>query len=155
MCRVDETPSLTKSVERRIVVDRTRTNARVPVLTEATQFEEDSPKTMDLNKIKSESDLAALKKSDPFMFYSIPSVQKEVMEGKRSELSSTIKAIAKESTVVKRSRRISFESIDNGMAALFEAQQIGDGQQQVHEDGNDYVSFDFEAFLNAHSIDFD
>ena len=38
----------------------------------------------------------------------------------------------------------------NGMAALFEAQKIGDEQQQVQEDGNDYVSFEFEAFLNAH-----
>ena len=159
MCRVDENPSFTKIAVRRNVVDRTRANARVPVLTQATRFGEDRPRTMDLEDIKSESDLAALKKEDPFMFYSIPSVQKKVMEGKRSELSSTYKAIAKESTVVKRSRRIAFESIDNGMAELFALQdahspsfhqEIQAEEEQDHDESSDYKdSFDYDAFLEA------
>ena len=73
----------------------------------ATWFEEDSPKTIDLNEIKSDSNLADLKKKDPFMFYSIPFIQKTVVEGKSIKLPTIHKAIAvKESTVVKRLRQI-------------------------------------------------
>ena len=88
---------------------------------------------MDLDEIKTNSDLVALKKKDPFMFYSIPTVLKTVMEGKRVELPTIHKAIAKESMVLKRSRRISFESIDKGMSMLLGLQTSGDGPQHAYE----------------------
>ena len=135
MCRVDETPKPTNYANS---APHTLTDANVFVLTVATQFEEDSPKIIDLDELKSDSDLADLKKKDPFMFYSIPSIQKTVMEGQRVELPTIHKAIAvKESTVVKRSRRISFESIDNGMSMLFESQNSGDGPQHDYETDTD------------------
>ena len=155
MCRVNEIPKPSNHAE-----IAPHNDANIFVLTEATQFEEENPKTIDLDEIKSDSDLADLKKKDPFMFYSIPSVQKTVMEGQRVELPTINKAIAvKESTVVKRSRRISFESIDNGMSMLF-GLHSGDGPQHDYETDTDSDdeseteckdSFDLDAYLDANS----
>jgi hypothetical protein len=78
-----------------------------------TNFEEKTPKTIDVNSIRMASDLDALKKNDPFMYYSIPAVREKAMRGKAVDLSTVVAASAKNNTVKRRSS-ISFESIDGG-----------------------------------------
>ena len=140
-------PTLTKSAPA-ILADKNMS------ISEEIKFDEVMPNTMQVEEIRlsNASDLADLKTNDPFMFYSIPSVRMNVMEGKEVDLTSIHRGLVKESTKVRRLRRISFESIDNGMSMLMNSLKGNNEQEQEAE--NDFDSecedpFDFDELLNA------
>ena len=68
-------------------------------------FQEKIPKQLDVHRLTPD-DLATLKESDPFMYYSIPAVKQARREGKDVDFDITL------SKPVKRSSAISFESGD-------------------------------------------
>lgn len=85
-------------------------------------FAKKTQKEVDLKDLDSPQKVAQLKKSDPFMYYSLPLVQDAVMHGKETEeaniqVSSQGTGNNQGSTVVKRRSCIAFESHGN---ALFE-----------------------------------
>jgi hypothetical protein len=69
--------------------------------------------TINTKDLESTSDLAMLKKNDPFMFHSIPEVRKAVIKGEDVNL-STLSASDhhSRSSIVERKSVISFESWD-------------------------------------------
>jgi hypothetical protein len=97
----------------------------------ATNSEEKTPKTIDVNSIRTASDLDALKKNDPFMYYSIPAVREKAMRGKAIDLSTVVAASAKNNTVKRRSS-ISFESIDGGGPSEEEVTKIANGAKMKY-----------------------
>ena len=94
----------------------------------ATKFDEESTKTINLNDIQAPADLAELKKKDPFMYHSIPAVRANVMQGIDVDVSTI--AVNAQTPVVRRRRRISYESI-NGTVLSEEMmrQMINETQQ--------------------------
>ena len=81
--------------------------------TTATKFneEEESTECINVNGIQTSADLTALKRTDPFMYHSIPAVRANVLQGKDVDV-STVAAVSAGTPVVQRRRRISYESID-------------------------------------------
>jgi hypothetical protein len=76
-------------------------------------FRDKTKKTIDISTIKTSSDLAALKATDPFLYYSIPGVKDSALLGRRVDPSTIAAASAGSvSTVVERLSKISFEKSD-------------------------------------------
>ena len=70
-------------------------------------FREKTPKQLEARRHLTSADLASLKESDPFMYYSIPSVKKAVWEGREVDFDVEL------TNPVKRSSAISFENADD------------------------------------------
>ncbi|KAL3804669.1 hypothetical protein HJC23_008484 [Cyclotella cryptica] len=91
----------------------------ISVSTISTVFEKPATK-LDVNNIRSSHDLDALRESDPFMYYSIPSVRKAAMHQQPVDISALTPPISDDNTVrmpksrscesqVTRQTRVSFE----------------------------------------------
>ena len=82
------------------------------VVSTATNFEKES-KTIDVKKIKTQSDLENLKKKDPFGYYSLPGVREGDMAGNIADLSAVLVAAASQGNKMVRWRSsISYECFD-------------------------------------------
>ena len=79
-----------------------------------------------MSSLKTTSDLAVLKAKDPFMYYSRPAVMEAKMQGKDLDLSAMAHANQGNSSIVKRSTRISCESSDIESLTGLMAQPQGD-----------------------------
>ena len=88
-------------------------------------FREKIPKRLDAQYLSS-ADLASLKESDPFMYYSIPAVKKAVWEGKEVDFDVEF------DEPVNRSSAVSFESINGPcLGEGFYDTYVGNGEQEV------------------------
>ena len=97
-------------------------------------YHEKEQKTINLNNIKTAADLAALKKIDPFMYYSIPEVARNAIFGKEVNLSQ-LTATSKSVTYVKRRSSISFERID------IDEPPVGESTRTIGKKGDDLFDY--------------
>lgn len=114
-----------------VQTDPTTENDFIHIEVIKTKFEEQNTKSISLNDIQTSADLAELKKKDPFMYHSIPAVRTNIMQGKDVDISTLAQASAK-TPVVRRRRRISYESIDGAMPSEeILRQMMNDAQSEI------------------------
>ena len=110
MCTVSNADALQKS-KNESVSQATSAAADETVFVFPTNFEK-ARKTMHVTDIKTEQDLKALKKKDPFMYYSLPGVRESRMRGRDVNLSDVLSAGKSGSGLVSRRSAISLEGMD-------------------------------------------
>ena len=76
-------------------------------------FREKTPKQLEARRYLTSAELVTLKESDPFMYYSIPSVKKAVWEGREVDFDVEL------TNPVKRSSAVSFENAGDDLCMVF------------------------------------
>ena len=89
----------------------------------------------------SEKDLQSLKQDDPFLYYSIPAVRRASFNQKAPDIRE---ASWKESTIVKRRARVSFECHTN---LLMEDLMMGDFEEEYDQSELEQMDLEFSKLL--------